>query len=209
MKKHFTSAHIVLFVGILCAVLAPIIFTQSLNWCNSFDFTIDNKGDIGDAIGGITAPIVGIMGAFLVYLALKEQVKANTLIQEQLYFQYLSEQIQRLEDDFLQIAKITYEIEKEVRILDNFPNGTLANPKLLMKKVDYSLEIFKEMETIVKKISTEENRKIIEAKIKILKTTIYEPNYTRLKKSWTENKDNKSKSELITDTDCISIFEKL
>jgi len=40
-------------------------------------------GPIGDTIGGITAPIVGLIGAILVYYALKEQIKANEIIQKQ------------------------------------------------------------------------------------------------------------------------------
>ena len=33
--------------------------------------------EIGDAIGGMTAPIIGLFSAFLVYIAFREQIKAN------------------------------------------------------------------------------------------------------------------------------------
>lgn len=41
------------------------------------DKTILNPNEIGDAIGGMTAPIIGLFSAFLVYIAFREQVKAN------------------------------------------------------------------------------------------------------------------------------------
>ncbi|WP_422359110.1 hypothetical protein [Reichenbachiella sp.] len=42
-----------------------------------FDFTW--SGQIGDTIGGITAPFVGLFGAYLVYKAFLAQIKANEI----------------------------------------------------------------------------------------------------------------------------------
>ncbi|MBK6833809.1 MAG: hypothetical protein IPG89_05850 [Bacteroidetes bacterium] len=47
-------------------------------------FKYSDYGTTGDAIGGMTAPVVNLIGAFLVYLALREQVKANDIVQKQL-----------------------------------------------------------------------------------------------------------------------------
>ena len=58
----------------------PLIF--SIKGCESLVFD-QNTGVIGDTIGGITAPFINFFGAILVYLALKEQIKANDLIQKQ------------------------------------------------------------------------------------------------------------------------------
>ena len=71
----------VMVIGILCIVITPYLFTH-LGF--GVDFTSANTNNIGGTIGGITAPFTGLLGALLVYFALKEQVKANNLIQEQL-----------------------------------------------------------------------------------------------------------------------------
>lgn len=59
-------------MGILFAIIAPILFTQ--NW-TSIDFT--ETGEIGDTIGGITAPIIGVLSILLLFYTLWEQVSFN------------------------------------------------------------------------------------------------------------------------------------
>ena len=59
-------------------LVAPFLFTR--NGCVSFNET----GPIGDTIGGITAPITGLVGAVLVFLALRAQIVANEIIQSQI-----------------------------------------------------------------------------------------------------------------------------
>jgi hypothetical protein len=48
---------------------------------------IHNKAALGDTINGLTAPLIGIVGALLIYISLKEQVKSNKF-----HFQALHEQ---------------------------------------------------------------------------------------------------------------------
>lgn len=59
----------------------PFLLTGQ-SFYERFDFT--QTGQIGDTIGGITAPFVNLIGAFLVFYALQAQVKANELIQDQI-----------------------------------------------------------------------------------------------------------------------------
>jgi hypothetical protein len=56
---------------------------------NIKDFTI--TGNIGDTIGGITAPVVGLLGTILVYFALLAQIDANKQIQFQIALQQKSD----------------------------------------------------------------------------------------------------------------------
>lgn len=64
-----------LFV-LLAVCAAPVLFTQSalFGW-EAFD--LSDKGTIGDTIGGITSPIVGLLSVFLLWLTLKEQLAFN------------------------------------------------------------------------------------------------------------------------------------
>ncbi len=79
MKKLAT---ITLILGILLTVLFPFIFTA---FSIGIDFT--NTGEIGDTIGGITAPIIGLVGSILVYLALQSQIEANENLNKQFKLQ--------------------------------------------------------------------------------------------------------------------------
>jgi hypothetical protein len=75
--------------GILLVVSAPFILTLS---GGLIDFS--NTGEIGDTIGGTTAPIASLLGSILVFYALKAQIDANTAIQNQLQNQE-NEEIKR------------------------------------------------------------------------------------------------------------------
>jgi hypothetical protein len=48
---------------------------------------IHSKAALGDTINGLTAPLIGIIGAILIYISFKEQVKSNKI-----HFQSLHEQ---------------------------------------------------------------------------------------------------------------------
>lgn len=67
---------LILIGGILAILIAPWLFTSQAFW-NRLDFS--KTGTIGDTIGGITAPISGLIGAILVYWSFKEQRKANII----------------------------------------------------------------------------------------------------------------------------------
>jgi hypothetical protein len=59
-----------------CAILTlPWLLTRT--WVSVIDFS--STGQIGDTIGGITAPFVGLLSALLIYRAFVVQVKANTI----------------------------------------------------------------------------------------------------------------------------------
>ncbi|MBS1633852.1 MAG: hypothetical protein JST10_14915 [Bacteroidetes bacterium] len=64
-------------LGIAIIALMPYLFTRNALY-ESLNFT--NTGNIGDTIGGITAPFLSLLGAILVYLSFQEQVKANAIV---------------------------------------------------------------------------------------------------------------------------------
>lgn len=81
IKESFLNRHlltiglIILLVGIVLVILAPYLFTQF-----SLAYSLTGKGEIGDAISGTTAPIVGLIGSVLVFLSLFAQIQANRLV---------------------------------------------------------------------------------------------------------------------------------
>ena len=76
LKKLSTGRSICLIIGILGIVLGPIIFVHPSPFkCKYFDFT--STGSIGDTIGGITAPFIGLLSILLLWWTLKEQLAFN------------------------------------------------------------------------------------------------------------------------------------
>lgn len=88
IRATLKTGKTLLLIGIPLCLLAPFIFTLPLGFV---DFT--NTGPIGDTIGGITAPFINILGAILVFLALKAQIEANIAIQEQIDQQEIDKKI--------------------------------------------------------------------------------------------------------------------
>lgn len=66
-------------LGIIFMFGFTIIATQFHIW---FDYT--NTGQIGDTIGGLTAPIIGVFSALLIYFSFRAQIKANYIVQGQI-----------------------------------------------------------------------------------------------------------------------------
>ncbi len=69
----FKKWEVWVIVGLLiCSILSPFVFTQ-------FDSGISfiGTGEIGDTIGGLTAPFINLIAAFLVYKSFTAQIQAN------------------------------------------------------------------------------------------------------------------------------------
>ena len=81
IRDNFAKAKWFLVAGILCILITPFLLTGQ-HFLERFNFS--ETGQIGDTIGGITAPFMSLIGAFLVFYALNAQVKANELIQDQI-----------------------------------------------------------------------------------------------------------------------------
>lgn len=66
----FINDKVVMIIGLIATLVTPVLLTRN-SCCEIFDFT--ETGQIGDTIGGITAPIVGLVSIILLYITLKEQ----------------------------------------------------------------------------------------------------------------------------------------
>ena len=81
VNKNVVYAKWILGLGFILVIIAPYILTRSA-FFQPTDFTA--TGQIGDTIGGITAPIVNLIAALLVYLALNAQTQANGFLLKQI-----------------------------------------------------------------------------------------------------------------------------
>lgn len=79
MKENpiFNYQFVLLIIGtILILFGSTYVFTRPA----IFDFFNFNKtGEIGDTIGGITSPIINIIGSILIYVSFKAQINANKI----------------------------------------------------------------------------------------------------------------------------------
>ncbi len=74
IEKNLT---VIVIVFIVWVIISPILFTQF----SIISFSNDGStGQIGDTIGGITAPAIGLLSAILLYLALTKQIENNNII---------------------------------------------------------------------------------------------------------------------------------
>jgi hypothetical protein len=69
----------ILIIGAIVLIIVPIVVTQ-FDWF--FNFT--NTGQIGDTLGGTTAPVIGAVSALLIYFSFRAQINANRIIQNQI-----------------------------------------------------------------------------------------------------------------------------
>lgn len=105
-KSGISKKELIFFLGVVLIIFCiPLLLTNS--WFYIKDFTV--TGNIGDTIGGITAPFLSVLGSVLVFIAFKEQVKANNLVQKQFIQQNFDQLFFRLMDN-QQVKILNYSI---------------------------------------------------------------------------------------------------
>ncbi len=96
MKIKLSKLEWILFILFGTLILfIPIILTSE-----SRIISFTNTGEIGDTIGGTTAPFLGFFGSILVYLALKAQIEANEQVRKQFGKQEIEQQIESRKEYF-------------------------------------------------------------------------------------------------------------
>lgn len=134
---------ILLVIGMILILFATVyIFTR-----NAFynDFDLSKSGAIGDTIGGITAPVINLIGAILVYLSFKAQIIANKI-----QFKFITDEIKSRENErnyeltielFKQFkedfSKLKYDNKEDSEALESFSYGfdVIETKKTLEKSV--------------------------------------------------------------------------
>lgn len=102
-------------VGLIILCLFPFILTRERIF-EKLDFT--QTGNIGDTIGGITAPFIGLIGALLTFLAFWIQFKANKEQTKQFEEQDRSNKKERFETKFYDLLKLHRDNINEFNIED-------------------------------------------------------------------------------------------
>lgn len=93
IKKTNRWTFRILVLGLL-SLATPWLFTAFEAPFSSLDFT--QTGQIGDTIGGITAPFLSLVGSFLVFLSFRAQIDMNRI-----QFAAIQKQFQKMDEDKL------------------------------------------------------------------------------------------------------------
>jgi hypothetical protein len=124
LKQFRKRSRWFLAFGIAIVVASPFFLLQPIAAS-----LFSGKGDIGNAIGGITAPFVGFIGAILVYLSFEQQIEANQIQREALRNQIFQEQVKNeydtLEKHLTEIKDEFYNLRYRRGVLDYQPNPPL------------------------------------------------------------------------------------
>jgi hypothetical protein len=109
----------ILVVTSLLVLLLPILLIRG-SWWSAMDFS--STGQIGDTIGGITAPLIGLLGTVLLYITIRlqwmglmqerqhrhedaiENEKRHREIQDRIDIKYILERIEKLDLEVDDIA---------------------------------------------------------------------------------------------------------
>jgi hypothetical protein len=100
-----------LIIGIGLILIIPVV----INYVNWFE-RLEEKGQIGDYVGGLTSPIASILGALLIFFALKEQMDIS--LEQKKQFAYMNERdnvyrIYETLETYINEFKYTYKGESE------------------------------------------------------------------------------------------------
>jgi hypothetical protein len=125
LKKH--PIEFLLIIVILIIIITPYLFTRKYI-CEAFDFS--NTGQIGDTIGGITAPFVGILSILLLYITFRQQRKFNKKQEEKyvdehfqsIYFNLLKEQREIMKNISAQFTNLHLSDSSSVPVNEEISN---------------------------------------------------------------------------------------
>ena len=110
LKKMDVKAALIGVIAVIGIFIIPLLVTK----CSIVSLEVEKPNEIGDTIGGILSPFIGLISAFLVYLTFREQIKANRIIQKQ--FDEL--QIEKLE--LVEFKFVKSEIKYLINELKNY-----------------------------------------------------------------------------------------
>jgi hypothetical protein len=187
----FTKSNFVIGISLIFISMYVIPLLLSINDFFSDFITNNNLNAVGDAIGGTTAPIINGIGAYLVYIAFKEQIKANNFLKEEIdqsnffniyeeinkLMDFTNEQIDSLEeitneqiDSFEEISMSSTDIQRAKEVLNGKQmaekilenDGVFLSPDDRKEILNQYSYIFKLMDNLTRSIEQLEDKNDIQ-----------------------------------------------
>lgn len=131
---------VILIVSVILIIVSPFVLTrESLSNCFSFVKT----GQIGDTIGGIIAPVIGIVSIYLLARTLNEQLKFN-------FEQSVLMRRDQFKTTFFQLLEEQREIQRS--LTTNYIGVSINNPSKLQKAELVGRNFFKMSKYVLRKL---------------------------------------------------------
>lgn len=115
-------------IGVLTFALAILLEVYLLS---GPPIDIRDKAALGELINGLTAPLIGILGAILIYISFREQVKSNRFqfqaLHEQREWELLYRLYEELKDDLKNLQLHYGGRHAQNDILDVFMNAVITD----------------------------------------------------------------------------------
>lgn len=99
MKRFYLV--LILFIGL--TIFLPFLLTRQ----TFVGIGFSNTGEIGDTIGGLTAPAIGILSIYLLYKTLMAQIKSNDVNQILAHYNHINQNIELLKFRSVNLGKAT------------------------------------------------------------------------------------------------------
>lgn len=131
---------LVIIGSILILFGSVYLFTRPAYWeC----FNFKDTGSIGDTIGGITAPIMNLIGAILIYISFKAQIKANKIQYTLLSNESDNQQYDRNYQVILELFRDLKDDFKKLEFREHFGKSAI-NLYISYPKPNWSKEAFQQ-----------------------------------------------------------------
>ena len=175
-KQHFYvwfQKHIgKLFIAfVLFVIIAPFLFTR-------FQIHFDETGQIGDTIGGITAPIINTFAALLVYFAFKAQVEANkvqskALVEErertknEQAFNSAINELDWCADEYERLSfNDRYGADAMIELITHYKNGSIDKTEITVSliRVSFVTSHLKEIAKLIDNIGEKKYKAVLASK---------------------------------------------
>ena len=126
----------ILLVLVVIILIFPVLLTLP---AIGKIFNFSTTGQIGDTIGGITAPFINGLAAILVFIAFKAQIKANELLKHQEESRNILDQISSIQDARMEMDSWIPALKRRVGLLADPLNIETMN--LLNRIVYFTSEV--------------------------------------------------------------------
>ena len=190
---------IVFLIALLSLIILIVPYFFTLPIFDAYKSKNGSTGEIGDTIGGLTSPFINGIGALLVYLAFKEQVKATNQTRNLELYKIINDRLNWLKSDPYNIVEI------EDTIYAKLQYGFI--PQHPFNKATYILLEFEELYNIASK-NTDEKENLFR-QIQYLYRILYRDRFITIEQqSITFSFNNDHHTDLMIITDFILSFRK-
>lgn len=179
LEKYITNVSlVVLLLGTIISIILPVVLSSLASKSNGLLWGISGTHELGDALGGISSPIIGVVGVFLTFLAFYIQYMANERQVQELEKQKRNieykDTLERINDLKTDIKDLTYTHEgikynyseaiwhfmhqaMEQNILENKNQDSVISP--MFYQLAYVLTLFEPMMSEIERTNLDEKDK--------------------------------------------------